>query len=217
MVRTSRRDHAKQGRLWRGGLLALGLLAASGARAEDGNFLSNIFKYGGTTVPPSQAPELEAAYCPPVGVAEGGAALQALGGQGGNAASIRTQMSLGQLARECTRRQDGSIGVKVGVEGRVLLGPAGAPGRFDVPLTIAIKYDDKVVTSRSRRTSVTVAPGEAQGFFSIIEEDLVVPAAMGRDYEIEVGLGGAKAKAKPPSRRKAPPAAAASGGDGATQ
>src|SRR3954467_10880858 len=129
MVRTSRRDHAKQGRLWRGGLLALGLLAASGARAEDGNFLSNIFKYGGTTVPPSQAPELEAAYCPPVGVAEGGAALQALGGQGGNAASIRTQMSLGRLARECARRRDGSLSVRGGSGGRVLLGPAGAPGR----------------------------------------------------------------------------------------
>src|ERR1700712_578111 len=165
MGRKSRRDHAKEGWLGLGGLLVLGVLAASGARAEEGNILSNIFKYGGTTVPPSQAPELEAAYCPPVGVTEGGAALQAMGGQAGNAASIRTQMSLGRLARECTRRQDGSVSVKVGVEGRVLLGPAGAPGRFDVPLTIVIKYDDKVVTSRSHRTSVTVAPGEAQGFF----------------------------------------------------
>ncbi|KAB1075351.1 hypothetical protein F6X51_03745 [Methylobacterium planeticum] len=200
-----------------GGLVALGVLAASGPRAEEGNFLSNIFKYGGTTVPPSQAPELEAPYCPPVGVTEGGAALQAMGGSAGNAASIRTQMSLGRLARECVRRQDGSISVKVGVEGRVLLGPAGAPGRFDVPLTIVIKYDDKVVTSRSHRTSVTVAPGEAQGFFSVIEEDLVVPAAMTRDYEIEVGLGGGAKAKKAPARRKPVPAASAGGEPGAAQ
>lgn len=185
------------------------VLAATGVRAEDGNFLSNLFKYGGTTVPPSQPKELEAPYCPPVGVSEGGAALQTLAGRTADRPNIRTQITLGRLARECTRREDGSITVKIGVEGRVLLGPAGAPGRFDVPLTIAIKSDEKVVTSRFRRIATTVAPGEAQGFFSVIEEDITVPAAMTRDYEIEVGLGGSGPKAaKPAPRRKAPVAAA---------
>ncbi|AWN41917.1 hypothetical protein [Methylobacterium durans] len=191
------------------GLSALLLaLVATGARAEEGNFLSNLFKYGGTTVPPSQPKELEAPYCPPVGVSEGGAALQTLAGRSADKPNIRTQVTLGRLARECTRREDGSITVKVGVEGRVLLGPAGAPGRFDVPITIAIKSDEKVVTSRFRRLSATVAPGEAQGFFSVVEEDLSVPAAITRDYEIEVGLGGSAPKAgKAQPRRKAPVAA----------
>ncbi|MEA1832919.1 hypothetical protein U8607_12590 [Methylobacterium durans] len=191
------------------GLSALLLaLVATGARAEEGNFLSNLFKYGGTTVPPSQPKELEAPYCPPVGVSEGGAALQTLAGRSADKPNIRTQVTLGRLARECTRREDGSITVKVGVEGRVLLGPAGTPGRFDVPITIAIKSDEKVVTSRFRRLSATVGPGEAQGFFSVVEEDLSVPAAMTRDYEIEVGLGGSAPKAgKPQPRRKAPVAA----------
>ncbi|WP_336491377.1 hypothetical protein [Methylobacterium nigriterrae] len=208
MAQMSRRDHAQHRRLGYAGWALLGVLAATGAQAQDGNFLSNIFKYGGPTVPPSQPPDLEPAYCPPVDVAEGGAALQAAGGQPGNAASIRTQFSLGRLARECARRQDGSITVKVGVEGRVLLGPSGSPGRFDVPVTIVIKHDDKPVVTRSRRTSVTVAPGEVQGFFSLVEEDLVVPPAMTRDYDIEVGLGGGGGKAKSAARRKRAPAAA---------
>ncbi|WP_132255996.1 hypothetical protein [Methylobacterium segetis] len=193
----------------RAGVPALVLaLAATAAGAEEGNFLSNMFKYGGPTVPPSQGKDLEPPYCPPVGVSEGGAALQTLGGRAGDKASIRTQITLGRLARECTRREDGSITVKVGVEGRVLLGPAGAPGRFDVPLTIAVKSDEKVVVSRFRRLSASVGAGEAQGFFSVVEEDISVPAAMTRDYEIEVGLGGGAKAAKAPARRKPPVAAA---------
>jgi hypothetical protein len=191
--------------------LALAVAAATPVGAEEGNVFSNIFKYGGTTVPPSQPKELEAAYCPSVDVTEGGAALRIVAG-----ANVRTQISIGRIARECVRREDGSITVKVGVEARVLLGPAGAPGRFDVPVTFLIKHDDKVVASRSERTTATIAPGEAQSFAQIVVEDLPVPAAMSNDYEIEVGLGGkakapAKAKAKP--RKPAAAQAAPAGGD----
>lgn len=195
-----------------GVVLAVGL-GASAAGAEEGNIFSNIFKYGGTTVPPSQPKETEPAYCPSVDVSEGGAALRVLAG--GN---VRTQISLGRLARECVRQPDGSTLVKVGVEARVLLGPAGAPGRFDVPVTFAIKHDEKVVTTRVARTSAEIARGEAQGFAQIVVDDLVVPPSMATDYEIEVGLGAVKAasaKAKP--RHRKPAAAASAGGGDAAQ
>ncbi|MGU3541309.1 hypothetical protein ACLBXP_25940, partial [Methylobacterium sp. A54F] len=94
-----------------------------------------------------------------------GAALQTLAGS-----QIRTQITLGRLARECARLEDGSIMVKVGDEGRVLLGPAGSPGSSEVPVTVSIRYDEKPVTVRSRRVSVAVPAGSAQGFFSFVEE-----------------------------------------------
>lgn len=175
-------------------------LAAPAARAEDGNVFTNIFKYGGTSVPPSQAAPLEEAYCPTVDVPEGGAALRNPPGATGTAASLRSQTTLGRIARECTRLQDGAIRVKVGIEGHVLLGPAGAPGRFDAPLTIALKSAGKVIVTRSRRVSVSVPPGAAQGLFSVIEDDLVVPAAATGSYDIEVRLGGEPRHA--PARRK---------------
>ena len=188
--------------------LALALGAAP-AGAEEGNVFSNLFKYGGTTVPPSQPKELEAAYCPTVDVPEGGAALT--NPAGATAAGIRSQVSLGRVARECTRLGDGSLSVKIGIEARVLLGPSGAPGRFDVPFTIAIKQDDKTVSTRTRRVAVVVGPGEAQGFTSVVEDNIPVPAAVSADYEIVVGLGGApKAATKPKPRRRAPVAAAPS-------
>ncbi|MCJ2084131.1 hypothetical protein [Methylobacterium sp. J-090] len=193
-------------------LLIVGLpavLATGGAGAEEGNAFTNLFKYGGTTVPPSQAAPLEEAYCPTVDVPEGGAALRNPPGGAGSAAGLRSQTTLGRLARECTRLQDGSIRVKVGVEGHVLLGPAGAPGRFEAPLTISLKSSGKTIVSRVRRVAVAVPPGEAQGLFSLIEDDLMVPAAMTRDYDIEVRLGGG-APQRAPAKRKPPAPAATS-------
>lgn len=189
--------------------------AAAPCRAEEGNIFTNLFKYGGTTVPPSQPESLDPPYCPPVEVAEGAAASRTLAGE-----AVRTQFSLGRLARECTRRQDGSITVKAGVEVNVLLGPAGAPGRFDVPVTFQIRYNGKVVSSRVERAGVTVGPGEAQGFATIVADELVVPAAMTAEYDIAVGVGagkggGGKAAAKPRRRKPAVAAAPATGGDAA--
>ncbi|MDP4023554.1 hypothetical protein Q8W71_13025 [Methylobacterium sp. NEAU 140] len=202
------------GRRSRYGILCGALLAclAGPVRAEEGNIFSNLLKYGGTTVPPSQPKELEAAYCPSIDVAEGGAALRTMAG--GN---VRTQISLGRLARECARRADGSITVRVGVDARVLLGPAGAPGRFEVPVTIQIKHNDKVIVTRTERASAEIAPGEAQGFATLVSEDIGVPAAMSADYEIEVSLG-AKGKTAPAKARRKKPAVAAAppgGGDAA--
>lgn len=195
------------------GVVLATTLAPWPAGAEEGNVFSNLFKYGGTTVPPSQPKEVEAAYCPTVDVAEGGAALRTVAGD-----NVRTQISLGRIARECARQPDGSVRVKVGVEARVLLGPAGAPGRFDVPVTFAIKHNDKVVTSRMARTNAEIGRGEAQGFAQIVVDDLVVPADMAADYDIEISLGAGKAssaKAKP--RHRKPAAAVSAGGGDAAQ
>ncbi|MCJ2135001.1 hypothetical protein MKK69_13190 [Methylobacterium sp. J-026] len=198
-------------------LVVAAALAAFPARAEEGNIFSNLLKFGGTTVPPSQAEGLEPPYCPPVEVAEGAAATRTLAGS-----EVRTQFSLGRLARECTRLQDGSISVKAGVEVNVLLGPAGAPGRFDVPVTLQIRHDGKVVTSRVERASVVVGPGEAQGFATIVADALLVPTALTADYDIAVAVGaggkGTKTATKP--RRRKPAVAAsppAGGGDDAAQ
>lgn len=200
------------------GLMLLAAAAVGDVRAEEGNFFTNMLRYGGTTVPPSQPKEVEEAYCPAIEVADGGAALRTFGGRAGDTASVRSQITLGRIARECARLQDGSVTVKVGVEGQVLLGPAGAPGRFEAPVKIEIKYGDKVVVSRLKRVTVTIGSGEAQGLFSLIEDNFVVPPSMSRDYDIVVGLGGS-ARAPSPKKRKAPVAAASpeSAGPGVAQ
>ena len=182
------------------GAAALATCAAlSGAPASAqgiGETLSNLFKFGGTTVPPAAPRPTDEAYCPTVGVIEGGAALRAYsGGRTGDPAALRHQISVGQLARECVEQPDGSILVKVGLEARALLGPAGSPGRFDAPVSFVIKRGDRVLSSKSLRIAVAVPPGETQGSAVVVQDGLVVPPRTG-EYEIDVGLvqGGAPAR-----------------------
>jgi hypothetical protein len=161
------------------GLLAVGGCGSSGG----GQSALDTLLFAATTPPPIETPAPDDAFCPPVTVAEGGAAIRS-----GGPDAVRSQIALGQLARECAARPDGSTVVKVGAEGRVLLGVGGSAGRFDVPLRIQVKQGGTVLANRLRRTSVTIAKGETQAVFRVVEEGIVVPASAAQDFTIEVAL-----------------------------
>jgi hypothetical protein len=59
-----------------------------------------------------------------------------------------------------------------------------------------IRRGDQVLVNRARSATVTLAAGQTQGSFVIVEEGMVVPAGTG-EFEIEVGLGGSGAAARP--------------------
>lgn len=190
-------------RLFAGGLRLAALLGACGLGAcsavgieepGSGSTLRNLLKYGSTTEPPlATAPVVEAAGCPNVQVSEGHS----------NIRSGANQVSIANLARECIERKDGSVIVKVGVEGRALLGPGGRSGRFDVPVTFAVRQGDKVLASRVKRVSVSIPADQAQASFVAVEGDMVVPPGTG-EFDIVVGLGGSAPSAGAPARRRRP-------------
>ena len=127
----------------------------------------------------------EDAYCPAIGVVDGGSALRS-----GEGSALRSQVTLGQLARECVGQSDGSTLVKVGVQGRALLGAGGSAGRFDVPVRVVVRQGDRIIANRVRRTAVQIPAGDTQGSFAVVEDGIVVPASAAQDFEIEVGIGG---------------------------
>jgi hypothetical protein len=182
--------------------LMVGACSSTSSDESAGRKIIDYIYYGGTTVPPS-GPGLAAAVpCPAVTIAPGGAAINAYsGGAAGGPETLRSQLSITNVARECTGRADGSIAVKVGVEGRALVGVAGAAGRFDAPLRFAIKRRDQVLASATRRAAVALTAGETQGSFAVVEEGLVVPAGTD-DFDIEVGLGGSGAAERPARRAR---------------
>lgn len=195
----------------------LALSAGTGpAGAEGGGFFKNLFSGGGGS---DASPSLTApramdpadAYCPEVDIAGDGTVVRSFAGAAGDSAHLHHQLAFGQLSRECTARPDGSVSVKVGVRVRALLGPVGKPGRFEAPLTIAVKFDDSVLASRSRRVSVSVPADSAQGTTSVIEDELIVPPAKAVGYDIVVSLAGpaqaartTTAKVKRPTGPSAP-------------
>jgi hypothetical protein len=190
------------------GLVVAALVLAPGARAQtppadEGNPFMNILRYGGTTKPPEAPSSAEdVAYCPVPEITEGGSALQSQGGGG-----VRSQISIAQVSRSCTPGPGGTVLVRVGVQGRALLGPGGSPGRFDAPVTISIKRGTEIVTRRTQRAAATIPPGQASGTFTVVEDGLSVPAAYANEFDIEVGLGGAAKPARAPRRKPAAPPA----------
>jgi hypothetical protein len=176
-------------------------LASSPGLASSGgsSFFRNLF-LGGAAPPPGAADAPIEVDCPAVTIAEGGAALRSYtGGRTGSPEALRNQVSIVSVARECVGRPDGSILVKVGVEGQALIGPAGTGGQFEAPVRIVLKRGDKVLANRARRASVAVPQGQLHGSFVVVEDGLMVPPNTG-DFDIEVALGG-PLPAERPARR----------------
>lgn len=194
--------------LSRSGLAAAAILgslvagcSSTGSGESGGNVFSNFLFYGGATVPPvAPTQSIEVADCPPVTVADGGAAIRAVAGSA-DASAVRSQLSIAEVARECTGRPDGAVIVKVGVQVRALLGPGGRAARFDTPVSIVLKRGDQVLASRSRRVAIAVPPGQPDQTAVVVEDNLVVPPGTG-EFDIEVALGsGPRAPAASRSRR----------------
>jgi hypothetical protein len=180
------------------------LVSACSSTSSDGgsSAFRNLLLYGGFTVPPAAPGDLAEVNCPAVAVIPGGAALSFYaGGRTGSPEALRNQLSIADVARQCIRRPDGSVVVKVGVEGRALVGPAGSAGRFEAPVRFVIKRGEQVLASATRRATVALTPSETQGTFLVVEEGLVVPAGTG-DFDIEVGLGGSAAAERPARRAR---------------
>lgn len=192
------------------GLLLAMVTGIGPASAEPGGFFKNLFSGGGSggggeapAIGLPQAQDPNDVYCPTISVIDGGAVLQSFAGAAGDNSRLRHQIVFSRMSRECALRPDGTLAVKVGVEVRAMLGPAGAPGRFDAPLMIAITNNDKTITARTHRLAVTIPSGSAQGTASVIEDGLIVPADMAQAYDIAIGLGAQAGRPKAPPKTAA--------------
>ena len=124
---------------------------------------------------------------------------------------VRYQGTFVRFSRECAAR-GGTMNMKVGVQGRVITGPAGGPGTVEVPVRLAVVEEGpapKTVVSKFARIPVTLT-GDA-GFvdFTHVDSEVSFPlpknAADMERYVVYVGFDpAAAAPAKPaaPSRRR---------------
>ena len=127
-----------------------------------------------------------------------------------SALDLRYQGSILRTAREC-HVTAGVMSMKVGVEGRVITGPAGGPGNVDVPLRIAVVHEGiepKPITSKLIIIPVTVTSDIDRVLFTHVEQDVTfpmpVPAGDIDAYVVYVGFDAqaAQEKKKPPLKRK---------------
>ncbi len=165
------------------------------------------------TVPPVNQPDLD---CPPVAIRAGAStfAVAAPGKQAiGN--DLRYQASITLTARDCTRT-GGEITARIGIQGRVIAGPAGAPETVEVPMRVAVVQGgvgEKTIATKAYRTTVTMTP-EGSSPFTLVADDLVYPVppgATGDSYIFYIGFDPQvlTPEPKPKAVKKKKPAASA--------
>src|SRR5215475_8461910 len=116
--------------------------------------------------------------CPSVDIRAGASTLAvAAKTQQATAGDLRYQLSFTQLARQCALAGT-LLRMRVGVQGRVIVGPAGAPSQVDVPVRYAVVQEGvepKTIVTKFRRIPVTIPPGAGNATFTDVEEDLTFP------------------------------------------
>jgi hypothetical protein len=147
--------------------------------------------------------------CPGVEVRTGAATLKIgskLGEVGEPAAlDLRYQGTIIRTAREC-HVNAGVITMKVGIEGRIITGPAGGPGAIDVPMRIAVVQEGpnpKTIVSKFVRIPVTVTSAVDRVTFTHVDSDIAFPMpsplANIDAYVVYVGFD---AMSAPPEKKK---------------
>jgi hypothetical protein len=164
---------------------------------------SNANASAGPTLPP----DFE---CPPVQVRTGASTLTSSSNPAEpTALNMKYQVTIGTLARECRMGPNNMVQVKIGMQGRVILGPeGGSPGAINVPLRFAVvreTVDTKVITTQLDRVSVAIPPNETNVLFSHVSEgmEFAIPRGGDIDYYL-IYIGFDPAAAEPEKKKPAP-------------
>ncbi|MDP2409392.1 MAG: hypothetical protein Q8M26_03805 [Pseudolabrys sp.] len=156
------------------------------------------------------APATDDLECPSVDVRTGAATL-VVGSKPGDPApaalDVRYQGTILRTAREC-QVNAGVMTMKVGVEGRIITGPAGAPGTVDVPLRLAVVQEGpnpKTIVSKLARVPVTVSSAVDRVVFTHVDSEITFPLPQPLGlidaYIVYVGFD----PVAPPERRRPAP------------
>ncbi len=149
---------------------------------------------------PLTAGELQ---CPPVEIDEGGAAARVGGPEN---ASVRYQFAISQTARECAPVSTNQFTLKVGVSGRLLIGPAGKPGSYSAPLRVTVRDQNTKKDAFTKVYKVEASvPDAGDAPFNLVTEPIVLPMTrteLADDYTLTVGFDNGKVAASPAPKPK---------------
>jgi hypothetical protein len=193
--------------------IGCGMLAVPAAAQSLTDRFKSLFggKSESADQPSAPAAEGNQLDCPPVNI-RAGASTYAVGlpGKQASGSDLRYQATITRTARDCTAG-GGNITARIGIQGRVIAGPAGSPATVEIPLRVAVVQggvQEKTITTKVYRTSVTMDDTGSVPF-SLVAEDLVYPVpqgAAGDSYIFYIGFDpqalAPEPKAKPARKKK---------------
>lgn len=132
-------------------------------------------------------------YCPEMRILNGAELMRDYEkGHEDDANSIIWQASIGKTARECLYDQQGGLTLRIGISGRVIAGPKGAPGNVSVPLKIVVvKFKESVLATQTYTVDAAV-PSAGATTFTQVHEIAVPSPGQDRDYIIYIGFDAGK-------------------------
>ena len=183
-------------------LPALALAGCASKSEEAGTTEKNLTErliFAGSKLPEQKIEATREYGCPETSILDGTAAYRV--GDAAQARGISHQAAIYDLAREC-RATGNTMNIKVGIRGRLLLGDAGKPGTFTVPVRIAVRSNGNTVYTRLMPTSVTVPADDTQAAFVVIDDAINVPITAEDPGEPIRSLSGLIHRAGAPRRAK---------------
>src|SRR3984885_9921343 len=162
--------------------ICCGMLASPASAQSITDRFKSLFGGGNDAAAPSTPGESQSdtggLTCPDVKV-RAGASTYAVAAPGKQAvgSEVRYQATITRTARDCNLNA-GQVTARVGIQGRVIVGPAGAPATVEIPLRVAVVQggvNEKTITTTVARTTVAMAEGLSVPF-SVVAEDVVYPA-----------------------------------------
>lgn len=134
-----------------------------------------------------------------------------------DAMSLKYQGTFVRAARDC-KVVAGQLAMKIGVQGRVIVGPAGGPGSLEVPLRLAVVDQapggSSTILTKLIIIPVTISSDDAGALFTHIEDNFAFPLPSSAEldnYIVYIGfdpIGAAEAerpKPRPAARIKPKP------------
>jgi hypothetical protein len=129
-----------------------------------------------------------ATECPEIKVRPGSEALFYYGsGKVGDPRSLNYQAVIEKQSRNCVV-SNGLITVKMGVVGRLMLGPSGNQQSVTLPLRFAVERDDVAVYSERYDIPVAITPPNQSEEFVKVVENVGIPYLGGERIVIWVGF-----------------------------
>ncbi len=197
--------------------LGCGTLAAPAAAQSLTDRFKSLFGGGKSEEQPAEKPPAPAGgqssesdvLCPPVAI-RSGASTYAVGAPGKEpvGSDLRFQATITRTARECALN-GGDITARIGIQGRIIVGPAGAPPTVQVPLRVAVVQggvSEKTIATKAYQTTVTMGESGSEPF-TLVAEDLTFPAPsadVAENYVFYIGFDpqALKPEPKPKAARK---------------
>lgn len=100
---------------------------------------------------------------------------------------VRYQATITNVARECAYVGQDLV-IKVGARGRVITGPKGQPGQFEMPIRVAVTQGENTVYSKLHRPQGSIADGRTNGTFSFVDDKVVIPAPTSTNVRVFIGF-----------------------------